>query len=334
MVEITLLTTGQVFDCSENDTILRAALRNGIGMTYSCNVGSCGNCKFEVVEGSVTHLRSDAPASSERDLARNRYLGCQAVPNGPCSIKIRTDPAAMPVHKPLKFRVKVLSKQYLTRDICEFTCAAIDTGPTGFLSGQYALISTASVSGGRAYSMANTLTRKDWTFAIKKVPNGALTHYLFEQVRVGDMLDVDGPYGTAYLRPDTPRDIILMAGGSGLSPMVSIAKAAREFGLLAKKKLHFYYGAREQSDLFDVKSVLQDCANDLTFFPVLSQPLAAPVWVGEVGFLHDIVARDFGENLAQHDIYFAGPPVMARAIQKMAHELGTPMGQLYFDEFY
>jgi toluene monooxygenase electron transfer component len=118
MVEITLLTTGQVFDCSENDTILRAALRNGIGMTYSCNVGSCGNCKFEVVEGSVTHLRSDAPASSERDLARNRYLGCQAVPNGPCSIKIRTDPAAMPVHKPLKFRVKVLSKQYLTRDIC------------------------------------------------------------------------------------------------------------------------------------------------------------------------------------------------------------------------
>ena len=94
MSKITL-ADGSSFDCADNDTLLRAALRAGIGMSYSCNVGSCGNCRFELIDGEVTHLRADSPAWTEKDRKRNRWLGCQARPEGDCTVKFRPDPAAV-----------------------------------------------------------------------------------------------------------------------------------------------------------------------------------------------------------------------------------------------
>ena len=90
MPQITNERDGASFACEDGDTILRAALRAGVGMPYSCNTGSCGNCRFDLVEGSVRHLRADPPAWSERDLKRNRWLGCQATPDGDCRVKFRT----------------------------------------------------------------------------------------------------------------------------------------------------------------------------------------------------------------------------------------------------
>ena len=91
MPKIAVVDTGEEFDCGADDTILRAALRSGLGMAYSCNSGSCGNCRFQLAEGAVEHVRADAPAWSERDRARGRWLGCQARPLGDCLIKVRLD---------------------------------------------------------------------------------------------------------------------------------------------------------------------------------------------------------------------------------------------------
>lgn len=329
MARITTLPDLQSFECAPGDSILRAALRAGIGMPYSCNVGSCGNCRFELVEGSVTHDREDPPAWSERDLKRNRWLGCQALPGGDCTIKFRAESryAVQPV--PAMRTAELLSVRAITRDISEFTFRP--EGDDAFHAGQYALIGAPGITGARAYSMANLPGTGLWQFQIKRVPGGALTKHLFDIAKPGDQLTIDGPYGTAFLQTDIQRDLVLMAGGSGLSPMMSILRGAVAAGMTAERKIHFYYGCRNSADLFDA-SEIEVLAPAVTFTAVLSE--TEPNWTGRTGFLHDAVAADLGADLPAHEIYFAGPAVMSAAIQKMAHEAGTPMSQLHFDEFY
>jgi len=321
---------GTEFDCADGDTILRAALRAGLGMSYSCNTGSCGNCRFELLEGSVTHARADAPAWGERDLKRGRWLGCQALPGGDCRIKFRADPDSVSRDRPAPREAELASVTPLTRDISTFRFAV--EGADGFRPGQYALLYAPGVEGGRPYSMANLQGDGHWEFMVKRVPGGAATGWLFETAKPGDRLRLDGPYGTAWLREDAERDIVLLAGGSGLSPMVSIARGAERAGMIGGRAMHLFYGGRAQGDLFDPADALGGLAGQVTFTAALSDP--APGWSGPAGFLHEVARDVLGEMLAGCELYFAGPPAMSAAVQKMAHEAGLSSDHLHFDEFY
>lgn len=328
MAKISIDNADAQFECADGDTILRAALRAGHGMPYSCNVGSCGNCKFTLLEGEVEHMRADAPAWNERDLKRNRWLGCQARPSGDCMIKFRADPECIPTHPPVQRRARLTGVQPVTHDIREFRFEFDQQD--SFRPGQYALLNLPGVDGARAYSMCNLPGEGHWSFQIKKVPGGAVTEALFD-LAPGAEIDIDGPYSTAYLREDIPRDIILMAGGSGLSPMVSIARGIQAAGLLTDRKVHFYYGCRAQPDLINPAKLPTPLSDKITFHAALSD---SPEPGHRHGFLHDVVAGDFGDRLKDHEIYYAGPAVMSAAIQKTAYDLGVPMTQMHFDEFY
>lgn len=331
MAKITRQPDGLVFECTKGDTVLRAALRAGLGMPYSCNVGSCGNCRFELIDGEVNHQRTDPPAWSERDLKRNRWLGCQAEPLVDCTIKFREDPNAVSRDRPAVRTAELISVTPRTRDISEFEFRI--SGDPGFRPGQYALLQPPGVQGGRAYSMSNLPQEGTWKFMIKLVPEGAATGYLFNDARPGDEIVIDGPFGTAWLREEAPRDVLLAAGGSGLSPMVSIARGAEEAGLLDDRKLRFFYGARSQEDLFDPRKVFGgDLAARIEFVAALSEP--PPGWSGPTGLLPDVIHDLMGAAVADHELYFAGPPAMSTAMQKMAHGAGLPMDRAHFDDFY
>jgi toluene monooxygenase electron transfer component len=329
MPTITQTPDGHIFDCEDGDTILRAALRAGIGMPYSCNTGSCGNCRFQLLDGEVTHLRDDAPAWSERELKRGRWLGCQAVPNGDCSVKFRAMDQYVPYNRPEFFEAELTGIEKITHDISQFMFQA-DAVPF-FRPGQYALLHVPGVTGARAYSMSNLGAGGTWQFMIKQMPSGAATGQLFES-ELGAKITIDGPYGTAFLREDSPRDIVLLAGGSGLSPIVSIAKGVAKAGMLGTRKLHVFYGGRDVSDLCDATVLGAEAAGAARFVAALSEPDAT--WTGPKGYLHDVVFEDMGAALKDCEIYFAGPAIMSAAVQKMAHEAGVPQDQLHFDEFY
>jgi toluene monooxygenase electron transfer component len=332
MAIITKDPDGTSFACENGDTILRAALRNGLGMPYSCNTGSCGNCRFELLEGKVTHLRENPPAWSERELKRNRWLGCQASPDGDCRIKFRAMDQYAPIIRPVKRRARLTDVTKITRDITEFTIEV--TGDLAFQPGQYALFHVPGVDGGRAYSMSSTVADGNCRFMIKRTPGGAVTGWLFDPANSGAEFDIDGPYGTAFLREDCPRDIVLLAGGSGLSPMVSIARGAARAGMLTDRKLHLFYGGRQGADLCDAAVLGADLANKVKFTAALSDPEPGSGWQGPTGFLHDVVQAEIGADLRASEIYFAGPAVMSAAVQKMLHEAGVPQDQVHFDEFY
>jgi toluene monooxygenase electron transfer component len=337
MAQITISDSGQAFEC-EDDTVMRAAIRVGLGFPYECNVGSCGNCRFELVEGEVVHHRVDAPAWTDRDKQRNRYLGCQARPLSDCKIKVNLRDHYKSAHRPKRTDALLTEVEDVTHDIREFRFRLAEPAP--FLAGQYALLSVPGVEGARAYSMCNvSVSGEEWHFQIKRVPGGAATGRLFDMFAIGQSLHVDGPYGMAYLREDAPRDILCLAGGSGLSPMVSITRKAAVSDALSGRTLHFVYGGRGARDICG-EPILRDLpgyGDRIFYHPAVSAPDTDPLsppWEGHVGLVPDIARTLFGERLAGFEIYFAGPPAMAEAVTRMLVESKVPPAQVHYDQFY
>lgn len=325
----------QQFACAGDDVLLRAAHRAGLAFPYECNVGSCGNCKFELLEGEVAMQWAQAPGWTDKDRQRRRYLACQARPVGDCTIKVRFDARYASQHRPLRTSAVLESRRPLTHDIEEFRFVL--DAPHAFEPGQYALLHLPGVEGPRAYSMSNTAgDGRAWEFQVRRVPGGRGSAALFDQVVPGTPVEIDGPYGMAWLRRDAPRDILCIAGGSGLAPMVSIVRGASAEPALAQRRIHFLYGARTPADVCgqDLLQALPGWGTRIRYEAAVSMPPAAGEWTGPVGFVHDLAGDRFGERLADMEIYFAGPPAMAAAVQQMLLARKVPFGQVHFDQFY
>jgi toluene monooxygenase electron transfer component len=332
MPEITLAGSGRTWSCADGDTVMRSAIRAGLGFPYECNVGSCGNCRFDLVEGEVEHLRADPPGLSERDRQRGRRLGCQARPLTDCSIKVRLMPRYESRFRPAPQAASLIAVRDITHDISEFQFRL--HRPTCFLPGQYALLGLPGVAGDRAYSMSNTgEDGAEWHFLIKRVPGGEATGRLFA-LAPGDEVGVDGPWGMAYLREEIARDIVCLAGGSGLSPMISIARAAAASPRLAERRLDFVYGGRAARDICgeDMLQELPGFGGRIRYHAAVSTDDDA--WSGYRGFVHAVADELLGVELAAREIYFAGPPPMAEAVQKMLVARGVPQDQVHFDQFF
>ena len=337
MFKIALADSQEHFACAADDTIMRAALRAGIGMPYECNVGSCGTCKVELVSGEVESNWPEAPALTERDRGRRRVLACQSRPAGDCTVKARLADQYQTGCRPQRFEATMTACRDLTHDIREFRFQLAT--PVNFLPGQYALLYFPSVNGPRAYSMSN-IAQGDgsWHFMIKRVPGGSGSSALFERVHVGDRLRLDGPYGLAYLRPDSPRDIVCIAGGSGLAPVISIARGVAANSAMAARKVHLFYGGRAPRDICGEDSIreLPGFGERFFYHPTISLPESevAQQWTGKVGFVHETALQVLGNRLPEHEIYFAGPPAMAQAVQRMLMQEKVPGAQVHYDAFY
>ncbi len=324
---------GSVFRCDPDDTVMRAALRAGLGFPYECNVGSCGNCRFELIEGSVTHRRADPPAWTERDRQRRRWLGCQSRPDSDCRIKVRLDDRYVSVHRPERRELRLVGSIPITHDISEFRFET--NAPAPFLAGQYALLYLPGVPGGRPYSFCNVDGEAGiWSFQIKRVPGGEATSRLFDSMHIGDRLTADGPFGMAYFREDSQRHLLLVAGGSGLSPMISIARAAVRSDRLQDRIIHFVYGGRTPEDICgeEILLSLPGYGERIHYVGAISEP--EPGWDGPTGFVHQIVADMYGEAFKSFEIYFAGPAAMGDAMQKMLVDAGVSLDHVHFDQFF
>ncbi|MFP6778080.1 MAG: FAD-binding oxidoreductase [Alphaproteobacteria bacterium] len=325
------------FPCSPDDSLLRGGLRAGLGLPYECSTGSCGTCKFDLLDGKTENLWPESPGLSERDLRKDRRLACQNRPLGDCTIKMRIDPDATPQILPRRKLVRLVESRQLTHDMREFRFEA--ESKAEFLPGQYALFTLPGVTGLRAYSMANLSNDAGaWDFHIKNMQGGAGSHALFDGVVApGQMVEMDGPYGLAFLR-ERPRDIVCIAGGSGLSPMVSIARGFAENAYFSDRRLHFFFGGREPRDICgeEFLAELPAFAERMSYYAAISEPtVSVEAWTGSRGFVHELAAQTLDGDLADFEFYFAGPPIMAESVQRMLmREHKVPFAQLHFDRFF
>jgi toluene monooxygenase electron transfer component len=336
MPEILLDGSARRFACDPDDTVLGAGLRAGLGMPYECTAGACGTCKFELLEGSVDVLWEGAPGLSARGRAKGRKLACQCRPASDCRIKIRLDDACRPVEPPRKQIATLIATEDVSHDIREFRFR--DQSPAVFRPGQFAVLHLPDVAGTRAYSMANLPNENgDWHFQVRRVASGTGSTTLFDLLRAGDRVPLDGPYGMAFLRPEPVRDVVCVAGGSGLAPMLSIARGMADAGLLASRRLHFFYGARTPRDICGEAQLrmLPGYGECILFYPAVSSAHDVGDWAARTGFVHEYVQEVIGSNLDAQEYYLAGPPPMIQAMQNMLHvRHQVPVSQVHFDRFF
>lgn len=336
--EIAIDGAASGFRASGQEPLLRSALRAGIGFPYECNVGSCGSCKFELLEGELDVPAGLTSGTSERDRQRKRYLACQVKPAGDCRIKVRTSASFEPVNRPCSMRAELLRRIDHTADLSEFVFQTQQ--PARFLSGQYALLALPGLQAWRAYSMSNLPNDAgEWHFFIKRVAGGAVTQRLFESPRAGTVVTIDGPYGMAFARLNVDRDAVCIAGGSGFSPMLGIARCLAASGNLKGRNLHFFYGCRTPADQPDASLVgdLRELVGSLFHSVVVSDAAAASTsgWTGPTGFVHETVANHIGSDGTTLEYYVSGPAPMVDAVVRMlVLDRNVPIEQVHYDRFF
>lgn len=328
----------QDFSQADRDTVLRAALRAGVGFPHECNSGGCGSCRFSLLDGEVDNFWPDAPGLSARDHRRHMLLACQCLAKTDLRIKVRTGDEYRPPIGPRRRRARLAATSEITHDIREFRFAA--EGAADFLPGQFAMLDIPGVGAPRAYSMSNIANEHgEWHFQIRRLPSGKATGRLFDHLQVGDEIEIDAPFGLAWLRRESPRHLACVAGGSGLAPMISIARGASAAGLLDERQLHFFYGARTPRDVCGERLLqnLPEYGRSLFFHPIVSQIEQTPsmTWTGELGFVHNLVEITLIKRMKEFEFYFAGPPPMTNAMQEMlVIKNHIPLHQIHFDRFF
>jgi naphthalene 1,2-dioxygenase ferredoxin reductase component len=242
----------------------------------------------------------------------------------------RTDePERLALHPQRRLACRVVELAPATHDIILLRLAIESGGPFGFSAGQYAALRFGALAP-RDYSMANRPDEALLEFHIRRMGAGSPSAYAAEQLRAGDRVTVEGPFGTCYWRPEHEGPILALAGGSGLAPIKSIVETVLKEG--RRQPIHLYYGARDERDIYLEEHFLGIAARHRNFCytPVLSEP-AAPSR-RRTGLVHEALAADLAD-VAGAKAYLAGPPAMVAAASRLFEARGLPRADIHADPF-
>ncbi len=323
---VTAVINDRSITVNPKETLLQAALRQGIDFPYSCRVGGCATCKCKLVEGKVKELTQTGYVLSDDELDQGYILACQSVPT--TDLKIQVNLSAQQARK--KMPGRVLSQEKLTHDITALRIQLDES--LIYKAGQYANLSVDIMPGvQRSYSFANPAHMDaQVTFFVRKVPGGEFSTRIYDENVVGKHVTVEGPMGDFWLRAaQTP--MLLVAGGSGLAPVLALLQEAASQSVNRSAVLLF--GARTQADLYGLKTI-EEIANkwatDFKFIPVLSQEPEDSGWTGARG----LVTEHMQAHLhSQPHAYLCGPPPMVDAATAALLSHGVPRSDIHADRF-
>lgn len=328
---IQLQPSGREFRVEPGESILAAALRQGIRLPYGCRVGSCGSCMAILRAGRIHYDGPDPVGLDAEDAAANRVLICQALAQSDLVLEARELAHAGDISiKNLPARVQDFEP--LTHDIMRVRLQLPASERLQFLAGQYIEILLKD-GRRRGFSIANAPHDDDFIeLHIRLVPGGEFTRYVFEELKPKTLLRIEGPLGSYYLREESARPALLIGGGTGFAPIKGMLEHAFHSG--STRPLHLFWGVRTRQDLYMQDRIAGWLAArpNFRYTPVLSEPTAADAWDGETGTVVEAVQRAY-PDLAAFDIYMSGPPPMCDAARERFLALGVPIGQMYSDAF-
>lgn len=330
--QITVQPSGRQFAAESDETILDAALRHGLTMPYGCKDGACGACKGKVLSGNVDHGKAQAYALKEDEKAAGMALFCCAKAESDLTLECRQLASAsdIPV-KTLPSRIEKLEK--LAPDVIEMHLRLPASERLQFLAGQYIDILLKDGKK-RSFSLANA-PHDDAVLQlhIRYVPGGLFTEQVFSSMKVRDILRFNGPHGSFYLREESTKPMIMLAGGTGFAPLKAIVEHA--IAEECTRPIHIYWGAKAKVDLYQNALPEQWAAThpNIRYVPVLSEPGADDAWQGRTGLVHQAVMADF-PDLSGHQVYACGAPVMIDAAKRdFTSSCGLPEEEFFADAF-
>lgn len=315
------------FTVESGQTILEAAIRQHIRLPYGCRDGRCGSCTAALLNGEV-HYPSGKTAALSGQPA-NACLTCQAVPNSDLVLRVsELSGAAEIAVRTLPCRIE--EKRLLNHDVLRLRLKLPEGQRLQFLAGQYLEFILAD-GRKRAFSMANA-PHDDALIDlhVRRVPGGAFTDYLFDEVQERSILRMQGPLGSFVLREESARPLIFIGGGTGFAPVKALLEHAFHIG--TERPMTLYWGVRSRPDLYLAELPERWAAERANFryVPVLSQPETG--WTGRTGLVHEAVLADH-PDIADHDVYMSGPPIMVEAGRGAFEARGLGMDHMFSDAF-
>jgi CDP-4-dehydro-6-deoxyglucose reductase, E3 len=336
--QVELKKSGKTFTVEEDETVLEAAIRQGVQLPYGCKNGACGSCKGKVLEGRIEHGDHSQSALSTLDETAGATLLCCAHPKSNVLIDVREIQGGgdIPLRK-VPCRIQTIA--YPSDDVAILQLQLPASERFQFLAGQY-LEFLLKDNKRRAYSIASAPHHEGpIELHIRHLPGGHFTDPLFGQgadgksIKEKDILRFEGPQGSFFLREDTQKPIIFLASGTGFAPIKSILLHMREKKI--DREVYFYWGGRRPKDLY-MDTLCQEFVGDLPRFqyiPVISEAQLDDHWTGRTGFVHRAVMADF-PDLSAFQVYACGAPIVIQSAQTdFVKQCGLPEDEFYADSF-
>ncbi|GHU39879.1 CDP-6-deoxy-delta-3,4-glucoseen reductase [Betaproteobacteria bacterium] len=328
--QITLQPSGATCTAEADETLLDAALRQGISIPYGCKTGACGACKASILSGEVDLGAYQPHALNEQEIAAGKALLCCA--KAKSDVRVENRQASRASEIPVKLmptRVEAMEKR--APDVITLNLRLPASETFTFRAGQYIDILLPDGQR-RSYSLANAPEQTGaLELHIRRVPNGHFTGQVFERMKVKDILRFEGPHGGFYLREACDKPVILLASGTGFAPVKSIV----EHAILqnSRRPLHIYWGCRKEIDLYLTALPAAWAAEHahIRYTPVLSEPDAD--WQGRTGFVHQAVLADY-PDLSGHEVYACGAPPMIDAARKDFANIGKLPEEAFFSDAF
>ncbi len=311
------------------ETILAAALKADVPYPHGCQAGNCGTCKSRLYAGEVAMAPYSSYALSAAERSAGLILACRAVPRSDAEVGWLDSDGSI-AHPVRRLACRVVTLEDATHDIRRVRLAVEAGGPFRFSAGQYARASFG-VEAPRDYSMANTPAEPVIEFHIRALSDGRSSRYAAERLALGEAVEVEGPFGTAYWRARHPGPLLAIAGGSGLAPIKSIVETALAHGMC--QPIELYFGARGERDLYleDRFAALARRHANLSFIPVLSAPERPSA--RRRGLVHEEAAAARA-SYEGWKAYLAGPLAMVEAATATLRARGMRTEDIHADAFY
>jgi NAD(P)H-flavin reductase/ferredoxin len=315
----------------EGETLLESALRDGIVFPFDCRNGGCGVCKCTILHGSVDHGVHQTEVLSAEEKAAGKALACCATPTSDLELEY------VPV-RPLsgivvaRHRARVASMARLADDVMRVRLELPADDALRYRAGQYINILLPDGEK-RSFSFATAPHETGGIeLQIRHIPGGRFTTYVFTEMKVGESVEFEGPLGSFFLREDSDKPMIFVAGATGFAPVKSMLEHAFHVGF--KRRMVLYWGVRSKKDLYLAELPAKWAAEhpNFTFVPVLSAPKPEDHWTGRTGLVHEAILQDY-PDLSAHQIYACGSVGMVEAAHPAFAAHGLSQDDCFSDAF-
>jgi CDP-4-dehydro-6-deoxyglucose reductase len=332
--KITLQPSGKQFTVQEGTSILNAAHASDIALPYSCRAGACRTCRGHIVEGSIDHGHVHPTYLPVEEREQGYALLCQAQPLSDLVIEVQE----LPVTARIRTRVcpgRVMGMRRVAPDVMIVRIKLPMNEDVIFLAGQFVEFVLANGER-RAYSIASAPSIAGVVsieLHVRHTPGGLFTDYVFDGMQVHDLVRMELPLGTFFLREDSNKPLVLLASGTGFGPIKSILQYAQQKQL--DRPMTFYWGGRRRADLYEMEWVERYAAenNGFKFIPVVSDATPACGWDGRTGFVHRAVMEDF-PDLSRHQVYACGAPIVITSAKRdFVEQCALPPREFFADSF-
>lgn len=324
--------SGRAFSVEPAETLLAGGIRQGVGLPYGCKDGACGSCKCKKISGTVVHGTHQDKALSAAEEAAGMVLTCCATATSDLVLESRqvSLEGALPVRK---MPARISSLERMSPDVIRLQLQLPASESFQYRAGQYLDVLLRD-GARRSYSMANAPhTGPGLELHVRHMPGGRFTDLVFGSMKERDIVRIEGPMGSFFLREDSEKPIVLLASGTGFAPIKALIEHMQERRITRPATL--FWGGRRPRDLYMDDWVRSQCAVMpwLSYVPVVSDALPEDNWRGRTGFVHQAVLEDI-PDLSGYQVYACGAPVVVDSAQRDFSDLaGLDEAEFFADAF-